>query len=108
MSCPCKLLLSPWPALVYQVLQVPCVRDHLSPPKSEADGFMSESRNTVILEFSLLGLLNLMESTGWLFCWTQIFSKEGSFVGILLWSVLACICDCAVNFKLVEGFEVWC
>lgn len=67
---------------------------------------MSESRDTVILESSFLGLLNLMESTHWLFCWAQNFSKEGNFVGILLWGVLACIWDCALYFKIVEGCEM--
>lgn len=65
---------------------------------------MSESRDTVILESSFLGLLNLMEST--LFCWAQNFSKEDNFVGILLWGVLVCIWDCALYFKIAESCEM--
>lgn len=69
---------------------------------------MSESRNTAIVESSFLGLLNLMESICWLVCWAQHFSKEGNFVGILLWGVLVCIWDFAVYFKIVEGCVMRC
>ena len=85
---------------------MPCVRDSLFPPKSGADGCVSESRNTAILESSFLGFPNLMESTCWLFGWAQNYSQEGNFVGILLWGALVCISDCTVHFKIVESCEI--
>lgn len=45
----------------------------------------------MVLESSFLGLLNLMESTCWFFCQAFSSSREGSFVGILLWDELVCL-----------------
>lgn len=50
-----------------------------------------ESENTAVLESPFLDLLHLMESTGRLFDRAQNLSKEGSFMGLLLWDVLVCM-----------------
>lgn len=45
----------------------------------------------MVVESSFLGLLNLVESTCWLFYGARKFSREGRFVGILLWDVVVCL-----------------